>query len=225
MRNMCLGITAFVVTVGMVSVGAQGRNFSGTWIIDSEKTQAAALASAEQPTRAMVTRSAGGDGGAARGTGGAVASAGTGGGGGGVAVGGVMTAGAGGGGRARGTGSGEGAVAAAPTERRVAGGVMLGAGGGGRGGATDMVITSDGSTFTIDNGGIVTSYPTNGSETTIQLRSGATAKARASWKGDTLIIEETRDTPDGAMTNTTSWFLEGDSLVRLTTRRTYFKKK
>jgi hypothetical protein len=104
--------------------------------------------------------------------------------------------------------------------RAVAGGI-----GGGRGVAADMVVTSDGSTFTIDNGGFVTSYPTNGSETTIQLRGGASAKARASWKGDMLVIEETRDTPEGATTVTTSWFLEGDSLVRLNNRRTYYKKK
>ena len=219
MRNMCLGITAFVVTVGMGSVGAQGRNFSGTWIIDSEKTQAAALASTDQSSRAIVARGEGTGGG---GTGGAVVAAGAG----------------GGGGRARGTGSAEasagaGGGGAAVSERRIAaGGAMVAAGGGGggavRGGVgvpVDTIITLDANNFTIDQGGVQTSYPTNGTETTVTLRGTTTAKARASWKGDMLVIEQTIDTANGPVTSATSWFMEGDSLVRLTTRRTYFKKK
>jgi hypothetical protein len=87
------------------------------------------------------------------------------------------------------------------------------------------VITMDANTFTTTQGEFQTSYPLNGTETTITLRGTTTAKATATWKGDMLVIEQTIDTPNGPSTSTTSWFLEGDSLVRLTTRRTYFKKK
>ena len=221
MRNMCLGITALVVSVGMVSVGAQGRNFSGTWVIDNEKTRAAA----ESAMGEMVAAARGGEAvRGARGTGtGEVSSAG----GGGSATGTVVARGGGGG---RGSGTGE-ATAGARVGVAV-GGTMAAAGtggvravrGGGAGVPTDMVITMDGSTFTLDSGGFQTSYPLNGSEVTIQTR-GGDAKARASWKGDTLVIEQTLDSPNGPVTSTTSWFLEGDSLVRLTSRRTYFKKK
>src|SRR5688572_2031841 len=87
MRNMCLGITAVVVTVGMVSVNAQGRNFSGTWVVDSEKTMAAMQTATGE--RRIVE--GGGVGGRARGTAaGAVVSAG---GGGGAAAGGGVGAG------------------------------------------------------------------------------------------------------------------------------------
>jgi hypothetical protein len=197
MRNMCLGITAMVITAGMVSVGAQGRNFSGTWVIDSEKTMAAAQASIGGTGGAVVARSGGGGGRGGSATGGVIS------GGGGVAVGGTGVARSGG------------------------GAVMTAAGGGGRGGvvvAADTVITIDAATFSIDSGGFQTNYPLTGTEATIQTRSGE-AKARASWKGDTLVIEQTSETPNGPVTVTTSWFLEGDSLVRLNTRRTYYKRK
>ena len=217
MRNMCLGITAFVVTVGMVSVGAQGRNFSGTWVVDAEKTAAAAAAAVEQAAGGIVARGTGG------GAGGRVIAAPTrtASGGGGVATAG---AGGGGGGVARGTGTREIAVAGAGggggEVRAVAGGR-----GGGRGVPAELVITMDANTFTTTQGEFQTSYPTNGAETTITLRGTTTAKATASWKGDMLVIEQTIDSPNGPNTNTTSWFLEGDSLVRLTRSRTYFKKK
>ena len=211
MRNMCLGITAVVVTVGMVSVSAQGRNFSGTWVIDSEKTTAAM----ETATGERRIVEGGGVGGRARGTAaGAAVSAG---GGGGTAGGTRAIASAGGGG---------GAVAAG-TEARVARG-----GGGGAVISADTVIAIDANRFSTDIGGMHTSYPLDGSEVTVPVRSrgpeGAVTsegKARASWKGDMLVIETTVNGPDGPVISTTSWFLEGDSLVRLTTRRTYYKKK
>ncbi|HUR21156.1 MAG TPA: hypothetical protein VMZ90_10135 [Vicinamibacterales bacterium] len=189
---MSLGITAFVVSVGMISVGAQGRSFSGTWVIDGEKTMAAMEASGE--TRIV-----------ARGTGG------------GVAVGGVMSGGGGGGSVAvpRGSAAGEGRVAVGGGGRGGGGGAMV---------SSDTVIAIDANTFSTDIGGIHTSYPLNGSEVTVQVRGGE-AKARASWKGDMLVIEQTVNAPDGPVTSTTSWFLEGDSLVRLNTRRTYYKRK
>lgn len=195
MRNMCVGITAIVVTVGMASVGAQGRNFSGTWVIDSEKTMAAMQTAAGEMAGAVVARSAGGGG-----RGGAMVSAG-----------------------------GGGGVAGGAVARSSGGGTMTAAGGGGgRGGAvgvaTDTVITLDATTFSLDSGGIHTSYPLNGTEVTVQVRNSE-ARAKASWKGDTLVIEQTIDSPNGPVTSTTSWFLEGDSLVRETTRKTYYKRK
>lgn len=206
MRNMCLGITAVVMTAGMVSVGTQGRNFSGTWVIDSEKTMAAMQATTGETAGAVVARSGGGGGRGGSVTGGAISAAGSGGG---VAV-------------ARGSGGGAVAVGGSGVMTAAAGG------GGGRGGgvgvATETVIAIDTAMFSIDSGGFQTNYPLSGSEATIQTRSGE-AKAHASWKGDTLVIEQTIDTPNGPVTSTTSWFLEGDSLVRLTTRRTYYKRK
>ena len=216
MRNMSLGITAFVVSVGMISVGAQGRSFSGTWVIDGDKTMAANQASGQTEGRVV-----------ARGVGG---------GGGGSATGGVVTAGGGGGtggaavARSGRVIAGEGASASG-TGGVAVGGVMTAGAGGARGTragvavSSDTVITMDATTFTIDQGGFQTSYPLNGNETTIQTRGGQAAKARASWKGDMLMIEQTLDTPDGPVTSTTSWFLEGDSLVRLTRTRTYYKRK
>ena len=200
MRNMSLGITAFAVSIGMISVGAQGRNFSGTWVIDSEKTMAAAEATGGG-TETRVARGVGGGGGGAA-AGGRVISGGSG-----VAVGSTSVARGG--------------------DRVAAGGSTTAAGGGGRGVmiSSDTVIAIDANTFSTDIGGVHTSYPLNGSEVTVQTRGTQTAKARASWKGDTLIIEQTIESPNGPVSSTTSWYLEGDSLVRLTTRRTYFKRK
>lgn len=210
MRNMCLGITAFAVTMGMVAVSAQGRNFSGTWVIDSEKTMAAAQAAGETENRVMAG-SAGGGGRAVAPTGGVVAA----GGGGGATESRVAVA--------RGTGgaTGGGGAAAGSGGRVIAG---EGTARAGVGVAADMVITMDATTFTVHNGPLQQTYSLTGQETTIQVRSGE-ARARASWKGDMLVIEQTVDTPNGPSTSSTSWFLEGDSLVRLTSRKTYFKKK
>ena len=212
MRNMCLGITAVVVTVGMVSVNAQGRNFSGTWVVDSEKTMAAM----QTATGERVMVEGGGVGGRARGTAaGAVVSAGGGG-------------GSAGGTRAIASAGGGGGVSAAGSEVRA----VRGGGAGGAVISADTVIAIDANTFSTNIGGMQTSYPLDGSEVTVPVRSrgpeGAItseAKARASWKGDMLVIETTINGPDGPVTSTTSWFLEGDSLVRLTTRRTYYKRK
>jgi hypothetical protein len=206
MRNMSLGITAFVVSVGMISVGAQGRSFSGTWVIDSEKTAAAAQAAGDQAT--MTARPGGSGGRVMSGGSGGSSVAATGGGGTGTR----SIAGGGGGVMVGGTGG-----AAAAT-----------AGGGGGGGRVvinaDTVIAIDANTFSTTIGGVHTSYPLNGTEVTVQLRN-TEARAKASWKGDMLVIETTMETANGPMTSTTSWFIEGDSLVRLTTRKTYYKKK
>jgi len=201
MRNMCLGITAFVVSVGMVSVGAQGRNFSGTWVIDSERTMAAMQAAGESGGGAVVARSGAG--------GGAI---------------GVMSAGGGGMAVARSGGSGGGVVSGGGGG---AVGVMSAGGGGARSGvvvSSDTVITIDANSFSTDIGGVHTAYPLNGTEIPVQVR-GAEGKARASWKGDTLVIETTVDGPNGPMVSKTSWSLDGDALVRETTRKTYYKRK
>lgn len=207
MRNMCLGITAIVVTVGMASVGAQGRNFSGSWVVDSEKTMAAMQSAMGDAAGAAIAQSGGGGG---RGG----------------AIGGVISAGGGG------VGGGGGAVVRSGSGVAAAGsggGTMVSAGGGGgRGGvvgaASATVITLDATTFSTDIGGIHTSYPLNGTEVTVQLRN-TEARAKASWKGDTLVIEQTIESSNGPVTSTTSWFLEGDSLVRETTRKTYYKRR
>lgn len=183
MRNMCVGITALAVSVGVLSVAAQGRNFSGTWVIDSEKTLAAAS-------------TAGGSGG-----GGTVMARAGGGGRGGVATGGLVATGTGGG---TATGSG-----------------------GGRGGAmisTDTIISMDGGAFSVEAAGVTTSYPLNGTEAAVDVR-GMSGKARAAWQGDTLVITTTLESPNGPVTSSTQWSMEGDSLVRGTTRKTYYKRK
>jgi hypothetical protein len=223
MRNMCLGITAFVVTVGIVSVGAQGRNFSGTWVIDSEKTMAAAQAAGGEQRVVLQ------GGGAARGTRSTATGEVTSAGGGGSATG-TRVARSGGSGTGEATAGARGGVAVGGTVSAAGGGGAAGTGevravrGGGAGVSTDMVIAIDVNTFSTNIGGVHTSYPLDGSEVTVQTR-GGDAKARASWKGDMLVIETISNGPDGPVTSTTSWFLEGDSLVRLTTRRTYYKKK
>lgn len=164
-----------------MSVAAQGRNFSGTWVVDAEKTAAAAPA--------------GGGGG------GAVISSG---GGGAVATRSIAGGGVGGGVRSAG-----------------GGGVMVRSAASG---STDTVITLDASTFTIEVGGVTTSYPTNGTETPVEVR-GQAGRASAKWTGDVLTITTTIEGPNGPVTSSQSWSLEGESLVRETARKTYYKRK
>jgi hypothetical protein len=166
---MFVGLTAIAVSVGTLSVAAQGRNFSGTWVVDSEKTMAAMAA-------------AGG--------------------------GGTMTA----------AGGGGGAV------------VARSGGGGGRGGgmasagSTDTVISLDGTAFSLETGGVKTVYPLNGTEVLVEVR-GVTGKGQAAWQGDVLTITTTLDSPNGPVTSSTKWSMEGDSLVRETARKAYYKRK
>ena len=186
MRNMFVGLTAIVVSVGVMAAAAQGRGFSGTWVVDLEKTMAA-----------MAASGGGGQGGAvmARGGGGV--------------VGGIAVAGAGGGG-GRGRG---GAVAGG-------GGVIA------RGGTatSDTVISLDATTLSIEAGGVKTSYPVNGTDVAVSVR-GITGHARAAWEGDTLVITTTLDGPNGPVTSVARWSMEGESLVRETVRKTYYKRK
>ena len=191
-------VTAVLLTTG---IGAQGKNFSGSWVVDTAKT-------AESGGATGGTMVAAGGGGGAMRSGGGVAV-------GGVATGGTMVA----------TGGGGGAVRAS--------------GGGGRGGGgaattpQPMGITVDAKTFSIQNGETVTSYPLDGSvkDMSNELRS---ASAKASWKGDKVVIETTTTGPNGPVITTASWYLEGEWLVRENTstaldgsavsRKTYYKK-
>lgn len=180
MRHMYVGLAAIVVSVGVVSAASQGRNFSGTWTVDMQKT--------------MEARQSGG------GAGMIVAS----GAGGGMAAGGVMTGGGG-------MGSGGGGAVAARS--------------GGAGGAmADTVITLTATTFTIEVGETITAYPINGTEITVPARN-VSAHAKAVWEGDTIVITTTIDLPNGPTTATAKWALEGDSLVRETGSKLYYKRK
>jgi hypothetical protein len=137
--------------------------------------------------------------------------------------------GAGGGGMRSGGGGTVGGVVA------TGGGVRGGGGGGARSGGAPAptVISIDASTFTVGAGESRIAYKLDGSATTIERPNG-TVTAKASWVGDKLTIQSVTDTANGQMTNTTVWYLEGDSLVRETsapgpdgqtiTRKTYFKR-
>ncbi len=183
MRQIAV-MAALAVGVSVMSVAAQGRNFSGTWVIDAERTAAAAPAGG------------GGGGSISNGGGGAVMTtrsiAGGGGG-----MGGAMSGGGGGG---------------AMVSRSVASG------------STDTVITLDATTFAIEVGGVKTSYPTNGTETQVEVR-GLAGRATARWQGDVLTITTTIEGANGPVTSSQSWSLEGDSLVRETARKMYYKRK
>jgi hypothetical protein len=216
-------IPIMVLVAGAVwtgSLSAQGRNFAGTWTIDQEKTMNANAASAAAAGGgAGGMRSGGGGGGGAVGTvsGGEVA----------------VARGGGGGGRGGAVGAGEpaaGAVTAAG-----GGGGFAGAGGArGRGGApAPVVISIDANTFNVGNGETSTAFKLDGSATTIPTANGD-ATAKASWKGDKLVVETTAQGPNGPIVSTATWYLDGESLVRenvlpapngqTITRKTYFKK-
>ena len=209
MKRVLPGLTVAAAILLAVGVSAQGRNFSGNWTIDAERTSAANAATsgmiqAERRTDAPTPAS-----------GGAVA---------------VARSGGGGGGRG---GAGGGAVVASPTGEVAAGGMRSG-GGGGRGGAAGpTVISIDASAFTIGSGDAKTAYKLDGSATVVQGPNGDRT-SKAGWKGDHLVIETTSQGPSGPIVQTTTWYLEGEALVRETStptpdgnpivRKTYFKK-
>ena len=194
-----------VAAIGLWSAGlfAQGRNFAGTWTVDAEKT-AAANAASGVGARAR----SGGGGGVGGGRGGAVAGGGMGSGSGGAAVGGGGAVGSGGG---------------------------FGGGGGGRGGASasPMVLTLDGTKFSVGSGTSTMTYVIDGSAAAIDTPAGP-ATAKAAWKDDKLVIETTTETASGRVVSTIAYYLEGESLVRetqtsrpdgqTTVRKTYFKR-
>ena len=82
-------------------------------------------------------------------------------------------------------------------------------GGGGRGGAaTPTTIAFDSTSFTVGT----TSYKLDGATSYESARGTVTAKT--SWKSDKLVIEETAAGANGPVTTTTSWYFDGDNLVR-----------
>jgi hypothetical protein len=200
MRHMFVGLTAVVVSVGVMSAASQGRNFSGTWTIDLEKTMAERQASG-----------AAGAGGGGVISGGMVAA---GGGGGGVAV--ARSGGSGG----TGGGFGGGVIAASGGG---GGGTMV-ARAGGSGGGGDTVITLSATALTMDVGDVRTVYPLNGAE--VALTAGANpARATAVWDGDTVVITTTVDRPTGQTTSTARWSVDGDWLVRDSGVKVFYKRK
>jgi hypothetical protein len=199
---------AMVGAFWTADLAAQGRNFAGNWTVDAERTQAAnaSLAGAGGGGGAVVARGAGGGG---RG-GGAVGTVAAG------TTGGTVAAAGGGGGR----GSAGGAI----------GGVGMRSGGA----PGPTTISMSASSFTIGSGETATTYKTDGSVNTITNAAGQAVQAKATWKGDKLVIEATTETPNGPRTSTNTWYLEGEALVRETssttpdgqavTRKTFFKK-
>lgn len=191
MKRAGAALAIAAIACWSASLLAQRRDFAGSWVVDSEKTAAAAMSSGS------VGRGGGGRGGAVGGmrTGGGGMSAGT------------SVAGTGGG---RGRGGFGGGAGPAPT-----------------------VISLDATTFTVAVGEVPTVYRLDGSPTTIERPTG-TVTAKASWVGDRLTIQTTTETPNGQMSSTTVWYLEGESLVRETSsssasgqtvvRKTYFKR-
>ena len=141
----------------------------------------------------------------------------------------------------RGAGGGGGGVATgrviterpAPTAAvRTGGGA---GGGGGRGGAAvgPMGIAIDASAFTVTQGETATIYKLDG--TPLVVESGSRrSTSRASWQGDKLVIQTTNEGDGGSTSSTTTWYLEGESLVRETAtvspsgesvpRKTYYKR-
>ena len=139
-----------------------------------------------------------------------------------------------GGGMRSGGGGGGGTTAAIPQ-----GGAVARGGGGGGGGMRSggpggpMTLALDGNTFSVTNGANVTTYHLDGTPSTSDTPNGQVT-AKASWKGDHIVIETTGQGPNGPTVTTATWYIEGESLVRetslpgpdgeLMTRKTYFKR-
>ena len=199
------GTTLTIAAIGLWSMGVfgQGRNFDGSWVVDTEKTAAA---------NAAVFGAGGGGGGGMRS-------------GGGGAVGGAVVSGGGGG---RGGGGGGGSAVGGGAVARSGGG-----GGGRGGAAAPTVISLEGATFTVGAGENRIAYKLDGSATTIERPNGTvTAKASwvgdkltiqsvtdtangqvtstTVWylEGESLVRETSAPGPDG----------------QTTTRKTYFKR-
>jgi hypothetical protein len=116
------------------------------------------------------------------------------------------------------------------------GAVARGGGGGGMrsgGPAGPMTIALEADTFSVSSGTNVTTYRLDGSPTTTETPGGQIT-AKASWKGDRIVIETTGPGPNGPIATTATWYIEGESLVRetslpgpdgeLMTRKTYYKR-
>jgi hypothetical protein len=142
----------------------------------------------------------------------------------------TMVAAGGGGGRGGGGGGaavGTRVITERPAVARVAGG----GGGGGRGGATigPMGVTIDASAFTVTQGETATAYKLDGSPLVVEI-GARRSTSRASWQGDKLVIQTTTEIEGSSVSSTTTWYLEGEYLVRETAsgestpRKTYYKR-
>ena len=126
----------------------------------------------------------------------------------------------GGGGRGGARVGGGGAGGAVASAGATSSGGFASAGGGGRGGgrggavAGPTTIAFDAATFTVGTGPASTSYKIDGVTTVQTVRGDVTAKA--AWQGDKLVIETTSPGPSGPAVSTTSWYLDGQNLVRET---------
>jgi len=142
---------------------------------------------------------------------------------------------------ARGAGGSGGGVAtrtiiterpAAPAAVRTGGGA---GGGGGRGGAAvgPMGVAIDAAAFTVTQGETATIYKLDGTPLVVENGSRRST-SRASWQGDKLVIQTTTEFDGNSTSSTTTWYLEGESLVRETAtvspsgesvpRKTYYKR-
>lgn len=109
-----------------------------------------------------------------------------------------------------------------------------GGGGGMRGGGGPMTIKQTADSLSIEragrNGAMTTTYKLDGSEQEIPMGQ-ATAKAKAKWDGDKIVVEVTRAGQDGTpTTTTTSYSLDKDGNLWTEakspngTRKTAYKK-
>ena len=115
-----------------------------------------------------------------------------------------------------------------------------GGGGGGRGGmgGGPMTIAVDANTLTVtretQNGPVNQVYKLDGTESTIQMGQ-MEAKATAKWEDNTIVVNQTVQTPNGERKSTIVYSLDGDHLVVATTqpprgggdpvtRKNYYKK-
>ena len=150
--------------------------------------------------------------------------------------------GGGGGVMVGGRGGGGGAVVGGVA---TGGGTVVATGAGGRGGGgggmrsggvptnVPLSITVDARAFSIQTGENVTAYALDGSVKDMSTETRA-ASAKATWKGDKVVIETTAQGPNGPIVTTASWYLEGEWLVRENTsngpdgnpvsRKTYYKR-
>ena len=140
-----------------------------------------------------------------------------------------------GGGRGGGGGVATRTILAEPPAAPTTAAVRSAGGGGGRGGAAvgPMGVAIDASAFTVTQGETATIYKLDGTPVVVENGSRRST-SRASWQGDKLVIQTTTEFDGNSTSSTTTWYLEGDSLVRETAtvspsgesipRKTYYKR-
>jgi hypothetical protein len=94
--------------------------------------------------------------------------------------------------------------------RQMAGGAGMG------GGAMVITATEISTTRPGPEGDVTTTYKLDGSEQTVNMGRGD-AKVKATRDADKITVVTTRETPNGAMTTTAVYTIEGDNLVIATT--------